>query len=400
MWHVIGYFLFLAALSPCVNAGIVFGDQNSGIVIESGSFVVSGNLVVNAGTVEVTDSGTMTVTGSFDISNGTYIDHDQEVLTYVADATLTKDIHLSSTKRLTIAAPVDGTTVHTITISGTGQKIFFADAATTQMIIGDYTAVIFDAVGLAGFNPGAISLGAGSSIALHNATLSLSKDISLTYPVSFLWGGEGYPSYLQANGNAILMSSAGALVVPDGNQLVIEDANFENLRDSQLYALGSATITLSNCNVDTTSAAPVTFSSGQLEIKGAVNLSGTGSLIYSSPQPLVIGQDSSMVLNNIGMSYTGSSVIYGGSKATSKIILNDAELTIGSGSLGAVTITAATVTMNGNSFIQGGGVIADAWTSFNFGTGDALANNSQLFIGNGKSTLSDIVLNMNDGNIG
>ncbi len=402
MQQAVNCFLFLTALYSCLNAGIIFGDKNSGIVIDSGSFVVNGNLIVDSGTVEITSGGTLTVEegATFDISNGTYISEGKEVFEYIADTTLYKDIALSSVKTLSIAAPVDGTTVHTVTISGTGQKIFFADAATAQMIIGDYTAVIFDGVDLAMFNPDAITLGTGSSVALNNATLSLNHDITLMYPISFLSSGEGCFSYLRANGNTILMSSAGEIFVPSANQLIIEDANFQDLRDSQLHALGSATIRLSNCNVDTTSAAPVTFSSGQLAIEGTVNFSGAGSFIYSSPHALVIGQDSSMVLNGIGMGYTGCSFIYGANKAHSKIILNDAALTIGSDSLGTVTITAITVSMNGNSFIQGGGIIAEAWTSLNFGTGDAIANNSQLFIGNGKSTLSDIVLNMNDGNIG
>ena len=392
----------LACSLNIINAGINFGDKDSQLLIEEGStFVVSGNLkvtgtVVNNGTLSIDDDV------KFDYSHGTLIDHGGKILHITRDTTIYDDIQLSSTSTLTIDATGCGEDgiVH---VSGTGQKISFAQDSSCQLMIGENTTVIFENIELDGWHPDVVSFGANSSMVLSSSIVTLKRDVSdLAYSLVFK-GTESEPSYLRGNHHELGFScESGGIQVGCNEYLCAEEVNFVKAQGNIFDVASGGTLTLDECSVALVD--DVTFSSGHLKIADTVTFTGSqGSFIYSSPVALYICRESQLIIDHIGFGYTileGANAIHGNNKNNSLFVLQDAQLFVGAPTL---TLFALKLVSRGQSVIYSSDINSDSeaqvWGTLAIGDGKSIPSNSRLVIEDGILNLYDMACVIQDATV-
>ncbi|MDQ5890451.1 MAG: hypothetical protein QG604_325 [Candidatus Dependentiae bacterium] len=388
-YPILGVFCLLTGFGA--EAGILFGDKNSSIIVEEGStFVIASDLTV---TGTIVNEGTLTVDSgaSFDYSCGTFIDHGGHIRTFNHNTTIYKDINLSPVSLMTIAALGDGG--GTITLTGSGQKITFSDGGGVQLVIGDNTAVVLSNLELAGFQPGAISLGDGASLTISSGVLSLNQDVwSFSYPITFVGSLEN-PSYVRGNSKLIDFYDEGAFVIANESVLQIEDITFWRINGEPVQMDDDGAVCFNNClfKLD----GDMTISQGHLLIGDTATFTGVGSLIYSSPSSIRLSANSSMVFNQVAFIYgsgddDANELIGDGIGEASQIILDDAQFYVQVPSLSLIGVT---LISKGSSKLYGTGSGA---SEINFGDGYTYGRNSKLLIEDGILEMYDIVCNVQD----
>jgi len=389
----------LACSLNIVNASINFGDKDSCIVIEEGStFEVAGNLRV---TGTVVNNGTLTVDDGvrFDYSHGSLIDHGGTILHITRDTIIYDNIELSSTSTLTIDSTGCGEdgVVH---VSGTGQKISFAQDGSCQLMIGENTTVVFENIELDGWHPDVVSFGTNASMILSSSILTLKRDVSnLAYSLVFE-GTEEAPSYLRGNHHELgFFCESGSIQVGAADYLCIQEVNFVKAQGNIFDVTCGGTLTLDDCSVAL--VGDVTFSSGHLKIADMVTFLGSqGSFIYSSPVALRICRESQLVFDHIGFGYSileGANAIHGNNKNNSLLILQDAQLFVGAPTL---TLFALKFVSRGQSVIYSADLGESVWGTLALGDGECAPSNSRLVIENGTLNLYDMGCVIQDTTVG
>jgi hypothetical protein len=383
----------LACSLNIVNASINFGDKDSCIVIENGStFEVAGNLRV---TGTVVNNGTLTVDDGvhFDYSHGTLIDHGGTILHIVRDTTIYDNIELSVTSTLTIDSTGCGEdgVVH---ITGSGQKISFAQDGSSQLIIGENTTVVFENIELDGWHPDVVSFGPNASMVLSSSIVTLKRDVSdLGYSLVFE-GTEEQPSYLRGNRHELGFScESGSIQVGASDYVCVEEVNFVKAQGNIFDVSSGGTLTLDDCSVAL--VGDVTFNNGHLKIADTVTFLGSqGSFVYSSPVALSICRDSQLIFDHIGFAYSileGVNAIHGNNKNNSVLVLQDAQLFVGTTML---TLSALKLVSRGQSVIYSADLNADpeinVWGTLVLGDGECALSNSRLVIETGILNLYDM----------
>ncbi len=394
------YLLKVLALIACgissVHAKINFGDINSSIVIESGSTLeiasdlcVSGT-IVNQGTLVVGDSA------HFNYGDGHYIDHGDTKLHFTRDITLHSDITLTSNSTLTIEHSSCSDSA-TITISGEGHKIVFANESDDQLIIGDDVTLIFDDLEIVGWHPGVISLGENSQIIFSSSVLTLQHDVSgFNYPLTFR-GSEEDPSRIQGNGHELGFSlcASGALIVEAGQYLRIEDVVLTQVQETVLDVAATGHIILHGVTVVMIGGTYI--DEGQVTISDVVRFTGgNGSLVYSSPETIHILDNAQLIIDSSSFAHqptsSGSYVIQGHTGCHSSgigpvIILQDASFFVGASTL---TLDNLTLISRGQSTIYSNNLYDAVYGTLAFGDGSDEDTNSTLRIEDGVLDLYEM----------
>lgn len=146
---------------------------------------------------------------------------------------------------------------------------------------------------------GAENIAFDKSLYFDNASdIELNANIT----INDTWTFSGNNCVLCAQGNGIFLGSSGAIVVEAGSSLTIKDATLKNISDSKLRcSTNNGKIIFQNVNLILSNN--YTFSSGQFEVLGELEINESYTFAYQSPIPSLIRHDSRLILNNTTFSY-------------------------------------------------------------------------------------------------
>jgi|GEM_PF-7005002 len=398
------FFLLLCGVaSSSLEARLTLGSRDSMLWVQDGELVVTQDLVINTGEVNIGSSATLGYSdgATLTIGTGSLYQDNQLVLTYTADTTLYADVFLAQVLSCDIAAlGASAESPGAITISGNGQRIVFAGNNEPQITIGAYTTVTFSGVELVNFSPGNfVFSGDGCAVTLDNSSLSIS-DLAYQYPINYPITFTG-DCFVKGDNNLFTFGEDGSFSVPDSsdNQLIIQNLRLWNFGGSPLSVDGAGTITLCDCICTLASGWDGwTFAAGHLQILGKVTVNGPEEFTYSSPAGLVIQANSSLEFNNTRFYYQSSAPITGYTvpPISSYIYLNETQFLVGTSGVTEVKLYAIELASNGLSTLTANASVDGVWTALTFGNHVAESHNSILRVETGTLSTTNIVINMKD----
>lgn len=283
-----------------------------------------------------------------------------------SSSTLVSNNYISASKKLIF--DTSGTS-----LDGNGYSLTFPSLTSTPtsvLVINDGVSATITNSTIDNINFGLISVGAGSSLVFgNNTSLFIKQDQTITSAWSFAGS-----TIIQGSNNILDVSGGGSFAVQAGGVLKISNLILKGVSSSTFScANNTASIIFENTTLNVPSACSIT--TGSFIVKGAVEVSGGGTLSIAGSTTNTIDVNSNLIFsNNSTLNYSpsiASQSLLSMTDKTSVLSLINSTLTV---STTGLQLTKGTLYVDGGSSISSAATVESEGIYF----GDGISSSNDL----------------------